>query len=85
MTKSRFKYEKWYKSCNFIKEEMQFYCFEDFIEQAVKIRRKYLDSDPLTVQLYQWYVYASPLSYERKCAIWEFLNMRMPLNTLKKK
>ena len=77
-------YERWYRSCDFIRKELQFYSFEDFLDQAVYTRKLYLQCKPLIRQLYQWYVYASPLLYKQKQGIWEFLNMRLPLKVLKK-
>lgn len=72
---SREEYDKWYKSCSFIRKELQFYSWEDFISQANSFKTLYSSTTPLVKQLYQWYVMASPhLSFKRKQLIWDYLN-----------
>lgn len=78
------KYDEWWKACDFIEQELQFYSYNDFLENAILIRRVYINSDPLVKRLYRWYVYSSRMSYKKKCAIWEFLNMRLPFSRLSK-
>lgn len=75
------------KCSNFVIHEMQFYSFQDFIDNAIGLRRLYQkvlkdDNFLKIIQIYQWYVFATPISYNRKCAIWEFLNMRMSYKEL---
>lgn len=68
-------YESWYKSCQFIREEMQFYSWEDFITQAQSFKMLYRSTTPLIKQLYKWYIMASPnMSLKRKQLIWDYLN-----------
>lgn len=78
-------YDKWYESCNFIRKEMQFYSFTNFISEAGSYKKAYGESDVLIKQLYQWYVYANAhMSHRRKDAIWDYLNGYMSLKELRK-
>ena len=68
-------YEKWYRSCEFIREELKFYSFQDFMNNARRIKILYRSSIPLVKELYRWYVFAnSSIGYGKKCAIWDYLN-----------
>lgn len=67
-------YKNWYASCEFIQKEMQFYSFQDFVEEAFGIKRLYQKLDNRTKKLYQWYVFANHIGYAQKCLIWNFLN-----------
>lgn len=72
MTKEE--YEEWYNTVDFINEEMKFYSFKDFIDNAYLIKRLYDNLPKLGIQLYKWYVFANHISYSQKCMIWDFLN-----------
>lgn len=67
-------YKKWYSSCEFIQEELQFYSFQDFVEEAFRIKKIFQKIDDRTKKLYQWYVFANHIGYSHKCLIWNFLN-----------
>lgn len=82
MTKEE--YESWFKSVDFIQDEMQFYSFPDFVEQANAFKRGYNMMDTRTKKLYQWYVFASSVNYQQKCMIWDFLNFRCGIHVLLK-
>lgn len=72
---SKEEYEQWYKSCKFIRQELQFYSWEDFITQAESFKILYASTTPLIKQLYKWYVMANPnVSFKRKCGIWDYIN-----------
>ena len=72
MTKQELK--EWYKSCDFIKKEMQFYSIKDFWENADMIRYYFKHCNSYTRQLYQWYVFANVnINYAQKCEIWDFI------------
>lgn len=76
-------YELWYKSCDFIREELKFYSFLDFMNNARKIKILYKSSIPLVKGLYRWYVFANDnIGYKKKCAIWDYLNDYKTLNEL---
>ena len=74
MRKGDKEYEKWLNSCDFIRKEMQFYSYKDFLSDATAIKSIYLTSDILVKQLYKWYVYSRNLAYGTKCKIWDYLN-----------
>lgn len=66
--------KEWYKACDFIKKEMQFYCLNDFWENADMIRYYFKHCNSYTRQLYQWYVFANVnINYGQKCEIWDFI------------
>lgn len=67
-------YIRWYKCCEFIEEEMQFYSFIDFVNNAKRLKYTYERIPKEIKKLYKWYVYASPLNYNQKCLIWNYLN-----------
>lgn len=71
---SKEEYEKWYKSCEFIRKEMRFYSFQDFKENKEIIKFMYQHLNIRTKKLYQWYVFSNPMCYNQKCLIWDFLN-----------
>ena len=78
-------YKRWYSSCDFIEQEMQFYSFQDFIENGKYIKKLYKQSDYLVKRLYQWYVYSSKMQYFKKNAIWDYLNDYITLEDVKRK
>lgn len=64
----------WYKACDFIKEEMQFYSLKDFWKNSDNIRYYFYNCDSHIRQLYQWYVFANPnVSVKQKEMIWEYI------------
>lgn len=65
--------EKEYKECRYIDDQMKFYNFSDFKEDAYCLRTLY---DRLKNKLfYKWYIYANVhLSLKQKDIIWSFLN-----------
>lgn len=72
MTKKELK--EWYKACDFIKKEMQFYSLPDFYRSAGIIKYYFDNSDSYTRQLYQWYVFSNPnITMEQKENIWDFI------------
>lgn len=72
LTKSE--YYEWYKSCDFIEKQMQFYSYQDFILNKEEIKFWFNHINWKTKKLYQWYVFASPLHYTQKTEIWNILN-----------
>ena len=72
--KSKEKYNEWYRACDFIKREMQFYCLNDFWENADMIRYYFKHCNSYIRQLYQCYVFANVnINYAQKCEIWDFI------------
>lgn len=69
-----FEYKEWYESVDFIQENMQIYSFSDFVENCVEIRYLYNNMKRQGQKLYQWYLFASSLSYNQKCTAWNYLN-----------
>ena len=66
--------KEWYKACDFIKKEMQFYSIKDFWENADMIRYYFKHCNSYIRQLYQWYVFANVnINYAQKCEIWDFI------------
>ena len=66
--------KEWYKACEFIIKEMQFYSVKDFWENADMIRYYFKHCNSYTRQLYQWYVFANVnINYVQKCEIWDFI------------
>lgn len=78
------KYKSFEESCDFIRMEMQFYSFEDFRSDAEAIKRLYKSANPVTKQLYKWYVYSRNISYGQKNQIWDYLNNPITLEKLTK-
>lgn len=64
--------EEEYRECVFISEELRFYTFEEFVLNAIWIKKMYRDLEHKL--FYRWYVYAHQFSTKRKDAIWEYLN-----------
>ena len=59
--------------CEFIKDTMKFYSYEDFIEDAKSIKRLYITLKYKT--MYKWFVYANCYcSQTQKDVIWCYLN-----------
>ena len=72
--KSKEKYNEWYRACDFIKREMQFYCLNDFWENADMIRYYFKHCNSYIRQLYQWYVFANVKRTDaQKCESWDFI------------
>ena len=71
---SKKEYEEWFKSCDFIETNMTFYSFNDFIDNRKLLKRLYDLKDIRTKKLYKWYVYASFMTYKKKCLVWDYLN-----------
>ena len=70
-------YEQWFRSCDFIETNMTFYSFKDFLDNRKLIKRLFDSKDIRTKKLYKWYVYASFMTYKRKCLVWDYLNDNM--------
>ena len=61
--------------CEFIEENMWFYTYIDFCDNAIFIKKKYESLKPLEKKLYRWYVYANTHMNETfKDRIWSYLN-----------
>ena len=67
-------YKEWYESVDFIQDNMQIYSFADFISNCIPIKYLYSNMKRQGKKLYQWYLFASSLSYHQKCVIWNYLN-----------
>ena len=67
-------YKEWYENVDFIQENMQIYSFSDFIENYLGIKLLYNQMPRQGQKLYQWYLFASSLSYHQKCLIWNYIN-----------
>lgn len=67
-------YEEWLNSCRFIRKEMQYYSYQDFLNEKLGIKLLYIASNDLTKELYKYYVYSRQMSYDRKKEIWDYLN-----------
>ena len=67
-------YEDWFKACDFIKKEMQFYSFQDFLNEMEYIKFYFENSNYYIRQLYQWYVFANVnVSNKQKNLIWDYI------------
>lgn len=63
---------EWFKACDFIKTEMQFYSFADFRERFAEIKKYYEKGNYYVKQLYKFYVFANPnFNYKQKQRLWE--------------
>ena len=62
------------KIVDFINTEMDFYSYENFLENAAPLKRLYSSVDSRTKKLYRWYVYSRCIPYVQKNKIWEYLN-----------
>ena len=62
------------KIVDFINKEMDFYSYENFLENAAPLKRLYAAVDNRTKKLYRWYVYSRYIPYKQKNKIWEYLN-----------
>ena len=72
MTKQELK--EWYKACDFIKKEMQFYSIKDFWKNSSNINYFFKNSNSYDRQLYQWYVFANTnISIKQKEMIWDYI------------
>ena len=66
--------KEWYKACDFIKKEMQFYSFQDFLNEMEYIKFYFENSNYDIRQLYQWYVFANVnVSNKQKNLIWDYI------------
>lgn len=66
---------KWYKNCEFIHDYMQFYSYEDFIENKDFIISIFQKMDSTYKLMYQWYIWANPnIREDKKELIWDILN-----------
>ena len=69
------KYEIWYKSCEFIRKEMQFYSYEDFKENIEYIKYYYQKMGNIGKELYKWYIFSNVnISFSKKELIWDIIN-----------
>lgn len=78
-------YEEWYKNCRYIKDELSFYNFKSFVDNAKLIRAKFDNLDRFTRSFYKWYVYANnDISINQKNAIWRYLHHYIEFTELSK-
>ena len=64
-------YEDWFKACDFIKKEMQFYSVKDFWEKKDDICYSFKEGNSYIRQLYMWYFFSNPnLSDKQKELYW---------------
>ena len=64
-----------FSACAYIKDQMQYYTFDDFIENCTRLKTLYLELKPNAKIFYKWYVYANiHMNENYKNAIWTFLN-----------
>lgn len=62
--------------CKFIRDNLKFYTYDDFLENKWLIKSLYEDLDNKI--FYKWFVYANiHITLEQKDTIWEFLNDNM--------
>ena len=60
---------------DFIKRELYFYTFKDFVDNAEYIKNAFGTSTKYEKQLYKLYVYANThMNLQRKNLIWDYLN-----------
>ena len=65
-------YEDWFKACDFIKKEMQFYSVKDFWEKKDDICYYFKEGNSYIRQLYMWYFFSNPnLSDKQKELYWD--------------
>ena len=65
-------YEDWFKACDFIKKEMQFYSVKDFLEKKDDICYYFKEGNSYIRQLYMWYFFSNPnLSDKQKELYWD--------------
>lgn len=66
--------EKWYKSVDFIKKEMQFYSASDFWEKKDTICYYFKNGNSYLRQMYMWYFFSNPnLSDTQKSLYWDII------------
>lgn len=71
--------EKEFWDCKFLDNGLKFYTFNEFVEDALAMKRLYDEMNPKQIYLYRWYVYAHPnLSMNAKNLFWDFLNDYCP-------
>ena len=63
-----------YEQVDFIQENMQIYSFSDFVDNCYIIKALFSQMKRQEQKLYQWYLFASSLSYKQKQIIWNYLN-----------
>ena len=72
MKKKSKEYEDWFKACDFIKKEMQFYSVKDFWEKKDVICYYFKEGNSYIRQLYMWYFFSNPnLSDKQKELYWD--------------
>ena len=65
-------YEDWFKACDFIKKEMQFYSASDFWEKKDTICYYFKNGNSYLHQMYMWYFFSNPnLSDKQKELYWD--------------
>lgn len=68
--------------CKFVRDTMKFFSYEDFVRDAISIKRLYETLKCKT--MYKWFVYANCYcSQLQKDVIWEFLNGSDTINLKK--
>lgn len=70
---------------NLIENEMDFYSYEDFYNNAEPLKNMYqiyCEKDFRTKKLYCWYVYSREIKYGQKNRIWDYLNNDISLGEL---
>lgn len=71
--------EKDFWNCEFIENGLYFYTFDEFIKDAVLIKKIYNKLTYNEIYMYRWYVYAhNELSIKAKNLIWDYLNNDCP-------
>jgi hypothetical protein len=80
---SKEEYSEWYESVDFIQDNMQIYSFADFVDNCFIIKALYSQMRRQGQKLYQWYIFASSLSYKQKQIIWNYLNEWIDYQKLK--
>ena len=75
-------YLKYKDCCDFIIEEMNFYSFQDFVDNHKRIKTLFMTANGLVIQLYMWYVYSRYIGKDEKYKIWAFLNNDMTYEEL---
>ena len=72
MKKKSKEYEDWFKACDFIKKEMQFYSVKDFWGKKDDICYYFKEGNSYIRQLYMWYFFSNPnLSDKQKELYWD--------------
>lgn len=73
MTKEE--YYNYLSDVDFISKEMQFYSYEDFMNNAEWIKRLYQKLNRNGKKMYMWYVFSKRyISFNKVSQIWDILN-----------